>query len=169
MPAWQLHEAVERAHARHSDDWFLLREVGSGVSGSDGKSRSIDLLAFNLSRPGIRVAYEVKSSAPDLYHDRKEPLKQTLFRRFATMHFFVVPEGLVTSDGVVTPRADVFRGSGLIEVADTGLSRNPWVQAAAGPGREPLTSCGLGWRRQSKQLRRVGGRGLGIAFACARS
>lgn len=93
--------------------FFVELRVGTGV-GKDSESR-LDAWAINFykNKRNTTVAYELKVSRSDFFHEIKKPKKRKPGLRLANQFYFVTPKGLVSIEEV-PPEC------GLIEVLENG-------------------------------------------------
>ena len=99
--------------------WVCIPELRAGTGYGSSVERKIDLWVLNCwpSLEYARIAYEIKVSKTDFFHDIKDKIKRKRFRHYAHQFYYVAPEGLLTHESIpddcglieVIPHTDKFR------------------------------------------------------------
>lgn len=139
MNADEVYEAIKRRHPL--PEWVLIRELRLGT-GFDygawdeeakeyvkaGIDQRIDAWALNCY-PGQKfkkIAYEIKVSRGDFFHEKKHPDKKRPAMAVSDYFYFAVPRGLVAP-------MEVPKACGLLVVYESGrsqiLKRAPLLEA----------------------------------------
>lgn len=121
MDAAFIKKVLKFHYSRSSGEWVMLFELctrtgGAVVSRYHALGENyIDAFAFNCwpSKNYCKEAFEIKVSRQDFKNELKQPSKNLLATIFSNKFYFVTPQGMLN-------KGEIPRGSGLIEVKDTG-------------------------------------------------